>query len=72
MGYITVMGTCITCGALFSFNPHHVPSTRVFTGQREPVCPGCMEKVNQRRIQRGLEPFPIHPQAYEAASEEEL
>ena len=72
MGYVTCMGVCIACGGVFTFNPYHVPSTRIFTGRREPVCRDCMEKANAKRVARGQEPFPIHPQAYEAASEEEL
>lgn len=72
MGYVIATGACITCGRLFQFNPHRVPSTRTFTGEREPVCSTCMEIVNRKRSTLGMPPFEIAPDAYEAISEEEL
>lgn len=71
-GYVYVIGNCIACGRLFSFHPHHVPSSSAVTGKREPVCGACMERLNRRRKEMGLEPFPILPDAYEACPEEEL
>jgi hypothetical protein len=71
-GYAFVMGECIRCGRVFTFHPHHVPSTSVITGKREPVCRRCMESLNSIRRELGLEPFPILPDAYEACPEEEL
>lgn len=65
-GYLFAMGECVICHNLFSFNPERVPSTTAFNGQREPVCEHCMARVNARRKERGLEPFPILPDAYGA------
>ena len=72
MGYAYVIGNCIVCGRLFTFHPHHVPSSSAVTGKREPVCRACMDRLNEIRKDRGLEPFPILPDAYEACPEEEL
>lgn len=70
--YATIIGPCICCGQIFSYNPHYVPSTRIFTGEREPVCENCMRGINARRVAKDLEPFPIHPEAYEPIAAEEL
>jgi predicted CXXCH cytochrome family protein len=59
------MGDCVVCHRTFTFNPHKVPSTRIVTGTREPVCMSCMTKINNRRRQMGKEPFKIMPGAYE-------
>jgi hypothetical protein len=67
-----VTGPCITCGKVFAYHPHKVPSTTALTGNREPVCEGCMRLINNKRTAKGLEPFPILPGAYEAADESEL
>lgn len=72
MGYALAMGHCICCDQVFSFNPMRVPSTKAFTGEREPVCRGCMERVNALREERGQEPFLILPDAYEPCDENEL
>jgi hypothetical protein len=63
-GYFIAMAPCIACGRLFSFNPDLVPSTTALTGQREPVCSGCMAHINAKRQRMGLEPFVILPGAY--------
>jgi len=54
------------------FNPVHVPSSTALTGLREPLCRSCMDRINAKRADMGLDPFPILPDAYEAASEEDL
>jgi hypothetical protein len=72
MGFVFCAGACITCGRLFTFNPVRVPSTRAFTGEREPVCQSCMGIINAKRAEQGLPPFEIPPDAYEAVSEDEL
>ena len=72
MGFALAHGNCICCGHPFAFNPVRVPSTSALTGQREPVCQGCMAKINAKRRSMGLEPFPIAPDAYEACDESEL
>jgi len=71
MGYISVLGACYACGRLFDFNPIHVPSIRV-DGERQPICQACMERANRERVARGLEPFAIHPNAYEPEPEQNV
>ena len=72
MGFVLATGQCLTCKALFSFNPLKVPSSTALTGEREPICKRCIEYINLRRIDKGLEPFPILAGAYDAADESEL
>jgi hypothetical protein len=71
MGYAFVHSACYGCGRLISYNPHRVPSIRV-EGKREPLCRDCVDKVNKGRIKNGLEPKPVHPDAYSPIPEEEL
>ncbi len=68
---MSVICTCCGCGQPMNCNPHRVPSLRI-DGHREPVCRNCVEKVNPMRIANGLDPIEIHPDAYEAISENEL
>lgn len=72
MGFVTCMSPCIVCHQVFSYNPHRVPSTSVVTGTREPVCRDCMNRINERRKEKGLAPFPILSDAYEPLDEREL
>jgi hypothetical protein len=72
MGYALVMGPCIGCGNVFSFNPVLVPSCSAVTGKREPICADCVERVNPMRIANGLEPIVPHRDAYEPVHESEL
>ena len=65
MAYISVVGFCFLCRRLFSFNPIRVPSIRV-DGERQPICLSCIEQANRERQTRGLEPFRIDPDAYNA------
>lgn len=62
-------GACICCGKTFGFNPVSVPSTAAITGKKEPVCEDCMGVINEKRKAKGLEPFPILPDAYGACEE---
>jgi hypothetical protein len=71
MGYALATGHCLLCKRLFSFNPVRVPSFRV-QGSREPICQDCIEKVNIKRVDAGVPPFHISPDAYEACDEGEL
>jgi hypothetical protein len=71
-GYVFAMSPCLCCGRVFSYNPHKVPSSSAVTGEREPVCRPCMEAGNRMRVERGMAPHPIHPEAYEALPAEEL
>lgn len=71
MGYALAIGPCLLCKQPFTFNPMRVPSFRV-NGVKEPICQHCMELANVKRKEMGMEPFPIDPEAYEAADEQEL
>ncbi len=56
---------------MISFNPNKVPSIRI-NGRREPVCRPCVELANRERAKRGLQPFEIAPDAYDAIPEADL
>lgn len=63
-GYMIVLGNCVNCGRFLSFNPDKVPSIRV-AGKREPICPRCFGSWNEiHRTSKGLDPLPLHPDAY--------
>lgn len=64
MGFAFVVGKCFGCGGIFSFNASYVPSIR-HLGEKEPVCRVCMDRANANRVEMGLEPHSIHPEAYE-------
>jgi hypothetical protein len=70
-GYAFCMAACIGCGRIFSFNPLRVPSLTV-NGTREPICLGCVARVNPRRIANGLDAIVPLPDAYEPCPENEL
>jgi hypothetical protein len=72
MGYAFVIGGCWTCGKMFTFNPVRVPSVKDGNGVRQPICRDCIEQANAMRKARGLEPFSIPADAYEACDEMEL
>jgi len=72
MGYAIAHGYCIACDKLFSFNPLRVPSSSAITGEREPICRPCIERVNKKRIELGLEPAVVFDDAYEPIDEREL
>lgn len=71
MGYALVTSHCIGCGNIFGYNPHKVPSIRI-EGKREPICVGCVEVANPKRVANGLEPINILPGAYDPIYESEL
>lgn len=71
MGYVFFTSPCARCGRLFSYNPVRVPSVTI-DGRREPVCQGCVDDVNPRRIANGLAPIEPLPGAYEPADESEV
>lgn len=62
-GYMFAMGTCVACKQVFAFDPDRVPSIRI-DGQKEPVCRGCIERANPKRIANGLDPIVPLPGAY--------
>jgi hypothetical protein len=76
MAWMSVIGNCVQCGAIFNFNPDRVPSIRVSrqdgkwvpdpNGTREPVCENCMRWVNEMLVKAGREPFPVPHGAYES------
>jgi hypothetical protein len=72
MGYAFVFSACIGCGHVFGYNPHKVPSCSAVTGEREPICRVCVERVNPQRIKNGLLPIRPLPGAYEPIEEGEL
>lgn len=70
MGYITVIGECVGCHQVFSFNPDRVPSLRrTPDGPREPICPPCVERANAMRRLNGHPLIVVLPGAYDAADE---
>jgi hypothetical protein len=78
-GYATVVAACASCGRLFSFNPHRVPSIRLNrkgepdpSAERKPVCRECIERANVRRFARGLPAIEVLPGAYDPLPAEEL
>jgi hypothetical protein len=64
MGWMYVIGPCIGCGQIFTFNPDLVPSVRI-DGEREPICQNCVDHANVNRVSKGLEPIIPHSQAYD-------
>jgi hypothetical protein len=63
-GYMTVISACVACGKMLAANPNWCPSIRV-KGKREPICRSCFNDWNQiHRIDKGLDPVELHPQAY--------
>ena len=68
MAFMFVVGSCVACQTLITFNPTHVPSLRV-NGSREPLCPSCHARWNEiHRIAKGLAPVAAHPEAWEPES----
>ena len=64
-GYMMVHTACVACSRVVGINPTHCPSLRV-NGEREPICRVCFNEWNRvHRVARGLDPIPLHPQAYE-------
>ena len=72
MGYAIVFSACCSCGEVFGYNPHSVPSARDTQGVRQPICRPCVEKANPIRKAKGLPEITILPDAYEPISEYEL
>ena len=72
MGYAMAFSGCYCCHKPFMYHPHRVPSFRDENGELQPICRGCMDKMNELRRQKGLEPFEILDGAYDPCPEEEL
>ena len=71
MGYAFCTGFCFGCGKMFTFNPVRVPSIR-WEGEKRPICQGCVDIANPRRIANGLPAIVPEPDAYEPVDEAEL
>ena len=71
MGYAQAFSECFGCKKFFAYNPHKVPSI-IHEGDRKPICRKCVEEFNPQRIENGLEPFKVDPNAYEPIHETEL
>jgi len=55
---------CVSCKAFISINPNHCPSIRI-DGEKQPLCRDCFDRWNEiHRTSKGLEPVPLHPEAY--------
>ena len=72
MGYAMMMSNCFVCNQLFTYNPICVPSFRDSNSVRQPICRMCIDLINVKRVEEGLEEFVIHLDAYEGCDESEL
>lgn len=70
-GYVSVIGPCWRCDAMFSMNPHKVPSVRI-NGVREPICKQCMDHLIAAEEKAGITPKRYADDAYDAIPEEDL
>jgi hypothetical protein len=69
MAFMYIHGPCANVAVcrqvLLSYNEDHVPSIPV-DGVRQPLCRGCHAEWNRiHRTDKGLDPIPLHPDAYE-------
>ena len=69
--YALCFSSCICCHEVFAFNPTRVPSLMI-NGVKEPVCLTCIERINPKRVAKGLEAIVPLPGAYEPCDESEL
>jgi hypothetical protein len=67
-GKAFVIGPCLTCKRLFTYNPLTVCSHPwpIPDGPNEPICFPCITKVNAARAAEGRPTWTIHPGAYHA------
>lgn len=68
MGFMIVSVACAGCKQLgirtmITIDADHEPAIPI-GGRPQPVCRQCFTFHNEGRIQRGLEPVPLHPKAY--------
>ncbi len=71
MGFCFAFSACAACHVPFCYNPIKVPSVRI-NGVKEPLCRGCVEEWNARKVAAGYEPQPIPDDAYEPVDERRL
>ena len=70
MGFAYVTSPCKLCRRLVSYHPHKVPSMRdKVSGDREPVCPDCVERLNVRLRALGQSEISVIDGAYEPFDE---
>ena len=70
MGYYFMVTACGACHKSMTCNPHYVPVLVIETGKRIEICETCHAQWNEiHRISKGLDPQPLHPQAYEPQEE---
>lgn len=67
-----VIGSCCLCDQMMKCNPHRVPSTRVKSGVREPICAQCIGEMNVLLKERNQPLIEIFADAYDAIPAEEL
>lgn len=65
------MGPCWSCGNVFQFHPHKVPSI-VVGGERQPLCQECVDRANVLRREQGQPLIVPMAGAYDATEEGEL
>ena len=63
-GYMMLVGNVLSVGNLWSAI-HRVPSY-----QNQPICKGCVNEINLRRAEQGMEPLFVPDDAYEPTPEE--
>jgi len=59
-----VMGVCVCCTAMISFDPERVPFIKI-KGQKQPLCESCVHETNERRKLLKLYPIVIPEGTYE-------
>ena len=70
MGYYFAVGACGSCKRQMTYNIYYVPVLVTDNGQRIIICQDCHGLWNEiHRTSKGLDPQPVHPQAYEAQDE---
>lgn len=72
MGFAFATSACFCCKRLINYNPVRVPSIRDNFDIRQPICRDCMERGNEIRISKGLDPHPTPNDAYEPCEESEI
>lgn len=60
MAYMSLIADCLRCGRMFAANAGLVPNIK-----GKPLCRECIELLQAQRLEQGLEPWFIHPEAYE-------
>jgi hypothetical protein len=56
---------CLFCDSQFQSSIHFAPTWRDADGDKQPICPACLEQMNNVRREAGVEPFQVGDNAYE-------